>query len=270
MDNASGQKQHLALRVALDTMKDRCILQQKLLGEVEKENQQLRERLQVNATTPPNNTSSGGVAETFQLRLQVSELQRLNGQLNAHIGMVSAENRKLWSRLSQIAKDQSAKLKESDSTLTASDIDVTLQEGGSPRGGLSSQNLIRSKTFTLKTVNSPNNNLRHKQMTAEHYESDMRDISLEDGVAIEVYGDGDVGAKQASANEEVISEVTMGLGYLNVDDTTNSTSNSNQEQDFNTESKKCLENLEAIRSEAKKQQKELNSVFALLESRIGK
>lgn len=256
MDTANGQqKQHLALRVALDTMKDRCFLQQKLLKEVEEENQKLRERLAQNtnssATSIPN--TGGGVAETFQLRLQVSELQRHNGQLQAHIDMVSSENRKLWSRLSQIAKESEA---SDNAAATAS------ANEGSPRcgSGVSNQNLIRSKTFTLKSVNSPNPNIRHKTATVESCESDMRDISLEEGEALEVYSDGD----KARPNDATISEVTMGFGYLNDD-----SSNATQDQDFNAETQKCIDNLAVIRREAMKQQNELNSVFALLESRIG-
>ncbi|XP_061400635.1 protein spindle-F [Musca vetustissima] len=272
MDNVNGQqKQHLALRVALDTMKDRCILQQKLLKEVEEENQKLRERLAQNTNNAASTaTNGGGVAETFQLRLQVSELQRLNGQLQAHINMVSSENRKLWSRLSQIAKESEA----SDNAAAATAASSATE--GSPRGnagggvgGLSNQNLIRSKTFTLKTVNSPNPpNIRHKTATVDNCESDMRDISLEEGEALEVYGDTDCTNKPMSAavNEEGggMSEVTMGFGYLNDD----SNSNATQEQDFNAETKKCIDNLAIMRREAMKQQKELNSVFALLESRI--
>ncbi|XP_073818263.1 C2H2-type zinc binding domain-containing protein spindle-F [Musca autumnalis] len=258
MDNVNGQqKQHLALRVALDTMKDRCILQQKLLKDVEEENQKLRERLTQNANCNTNSNTGGGVAETFQLRLQVSELQRLNEQLQAHINMVSSENRKLWSRLSQIAKES-----ETSDQATASANEGS-PRGGNSGGGLSNQNLIRSKTFTLKSVNSPNPNVRQK--TVESCESDMRDISLEEGEALEVYGDGDCTNKpvMTTANEEAISEVTMGFGYLNDD-----SSSATQEQDFNAETKKCIENLAKMRQEAMKQQKELNSVFALLESRI--
>lgn len=263
--NPSSQKQHLALRVALDTMKDRCILQQKRLTEVEEENQQLRERL---TQQKPNNIvghNGGGVAENFQLRLQVSELQRQNAQLNAHIGMVSAENRKLWSRLSQIAKDQTAKNKDNDCTLIANDVDACAE--GSPRGGVVTvnQNLIRSKTFTQ---HSPNPNLRHKVINADGSTETtvMRDVSLEHDVALEAYPDD--GSKQQMVGDEAVGQVTMGFGYLNVDDA--SAMNSSQEQDFDGEAKKCLEGLQNMRREAVRQQKDLHSVFALLESRLGK
>nr|XP_013097302.1 unnamed protein product [Stomoxys calcitrans] len=276
MDNSGGQKQHLALRVALDTMKDRCILQQKRLTEVEEENQELREHLTHYKHTV--GAAPVGISENVQqLHLQVCELQRKNEKLNAHMEMVSAENRKLWSRLSQIAKDQSSKInKENDNTLTASDIDASTSSGAavaaeaSPRGGVNNQNLIRSKTFTLKTVNSPNQNMRQKLIPAENCgSSDMRDVSLEDGIALEVYDDGDGNAlecanKQPNDNAEAMAEATMAFGYLNVDEANAST----QEQDFNAETKKCIEGLGVMRREAMKQQKELNAVLALLESRI--
>ena len=267
--NNSNQKQQLALRVALDTMKDRCILQQKRLTEMEEENQQLRERLtqntKANGVTATHN--AGGVAENFQLRLQVSELQRQNAQLNAHINMVSAENRKLWQRLSQIAKDQTKTIKDKDSTLTNN---TSSEEVQSPRNasGLANQNLIRSKTFTQ---HSPNPHLRHKLLSADNTAStEMLDISLESSLerdtALEVFSD-ETGRQQSSSdNEATLAQATLGFGYLNVDDS--SSNSSSQEQDFNMEAKKCMEGLQEMRREAMKQQQDLNSVFALLESRI--
>ncbi|KAI8123009.1 Protein spindle-F [Lucilia cuprina] len=268
--NLSNQKQHLALRVALDTMKDRCILQQKRLSELEEENQQLRERLTQNTKTNNSNAShnAGGVAENFQLRLQVSELQRQNVQLNAHINMVSAENRKLWQRLSQMAKDQTKSVKDKDTTLTNSTGGgvVASDDGLSPRSGgngSANQNLIRSKTFTQ---HSPNPNLRHKLLSADNSGScEMLDVSLETDVALEVFGD-ESGRQQSSAgNDAVVNQVAMGFGYLNVEDSSNGSS---QEHDFNIEARKCMEGLQEMRREAMKQQHDLNSVFALLESRI--
>lgn len=266
----SNQKQHLALRVALDTMKDRCILQQKRLSEVEEENQQLLKLVTQNGKTTAGNTShnSGGVAENFQLRLQVSELQRQNAQLNAHINMVSAENRKLWQRLSQMAKDQSKAIKDKDTTLTnSSGVSAGTDEGLSPRtNGSANQNLIRSKTFTQ---HSPNPNLRHKLLSADNVgSSEMLDTSLEADVALEVFGD-DAGNKQIVADQDAsVNQAAVGFGYLNVDDS--STNGSSQEQDFNIEARKCMEGLQELRREAMKQQQDLNNVYALLESRIGK
>ncbi|XP_065354171.1 protein spindle-F [Calliphora vicina] len=268
--NSSNQKQHLALRVALDTMKDRCILQQKRLSELEEENQQLRERLTQNNKSSGNAShNAGGVAENFQLRLQVSELQRQNVQLNAHINMVSAENRKLWQRLSQMAKDQSRTVKDKDSTLTNTSGGggvVASDEGLSPRGGNGSanQNLIRSKTFTQ---HSPNPNLRHKLLSTDNCgSSEMLDVSLEADVALEVFGDESARQQTGADNDTGVAQVAMGFGFLNVDDSASNTSS--QEQDFNIEARKCMEGLQEMRREAMKQQQDLNSVFALLESRI--
>lgn len=265
--NSSHQKQHLALRVALDTMKDRCILQQKRLSEVEEENQQLRER--ATQKTKGNGTAThnaGGVAENFQLRLQVSELQRQNLQLNAHINMVSTENRKLWQRLSQIAKEPNKPVRDADVTLTNISADSPNDEVVSARSVTANQNLIRSKTFTQ---HSPNPNLRHKLLSADNdTANDMLDVSLETDVALEVFA-GDSGKQQFVADtDSSVSHVAMRFGFLNVDDS--SANASTQEQDFNIEARKCMEGLQEMRREALKQQQELNSVFALLESRIGK
>lgn len=265
MDNAtaseSSQKQ-LALRVALDTMKDRCNLQQKRLSEIEDENLELRERLAQAQQQMPNvqNYSTanggGGVGENFQLRMQVSELQRQNAQLNSHINMVSAENRKLWSRLSQLAKDESStKTKDNDQTLTNSQIcadDTSSPRGG---GGCTNQNLIRSKTFTQ---HSPNPNLRHKLIAADGVEN--QDTSLKaNGQATTVMVD-------ANGIDEAVNRAAMAMGYLNVEDS----ATTNQEQDFNVEAKKCMEGLEEMRRAAMKQQQELSCVLELLENTVGK
>uniref|UniRef100_A0A1A9WRP7 Zn-C2H2_12 domain-containing protein n=1 Tax=Glossina brevipalpis TaxID=37001 RepID=A0A1A9WRP7_9MUSC len=262
-ENGQNLASQYALRVALQTMKERCMYQQKRLAEVEDDNQQLRERL--TQTNKPNNNNipttynGGGVAENFQLRLQVSELQRQNEQLNAHINMVSAENRKLWSRLSQMTKEQSTtKLKAQDTILISGDDDETALQRG-----LTAQNLIRSKTFTQ---HSPNPNLRHKLITADSSEIEMLDISLEDE-ALEAHEEveNDIvqqGKQIIAAN--ISPEESVGFGYLNVEVPNIDTA----EHDFNLEAKKCIEGLQDMRREAMKQQQELNTVYSLLQNKI--
>uniref|UniRef100_A0A1B0BMH1 UBZ1-type domain-containing protein n=1 Tax=Glossina palpalis gambiensis TaxID=67801 RepID=A0A1B0BMH1_9MUSC len=249
-----------ALRVALQTMKERCMYQQKRLAEVEDDNQQLRERLtQINKPNSNNLQAynGGGVAENFQLRLQLSELQRQNEQLNAHINMVSAENRKLWSRLSQMTKEQSTtKLKAQDAVLISNDETTAMQTG------LATQNLIRSKTFTQ---HSPNPNLRHKLITADSSDMEMLDISLEEE-ALEAHEVenciGQQGKQIIAAN--ISPEESVGFGYLNVE----VPNVDGGEHDFNLEAKKCIEGLQEMRREAMKQQQELSSVYNFLQNKI--
>ncbi|KAH8367355.1 hypothetical protein KR200_012028 [Drosophila serrata] len=164
--NASSDKMNYALQVALQTIKERCIQLQRRVAGMEEENQRLRE-----ASAMPSSTGNGvaGTGEVISLRAQVSELQRQKEQLEEHIGMVSNENRRLWSRLSQISKDQQQQLAQ--------------QVPSSPdsRANLS-QNLVRSKTFTQ---HSPNPHLRHKMLS-----DGLRDLSLEE-IALDDFGTGD-------------------------------------------------------------------------------
>ncbi|KAH8243314.1 hypothetical protein KR032_006483 [Drosophila birchii] len=164
--NASSDKMNYALQVALQTIKERCIQLQRRVAGMEEENQRLRE---ASAMPPPAGNGVAGTGEVLSLRAQVSELQRQKEQLEEHVSMVSNENRRLWSRLSQISKDQQQQLGQ--------------QVPNSPdsRANLS-QNLVRSKTFTQ---HSPNPHLRHKMLS-----DGLRDLSLEE-IALDDFGAGD-------------------------------------------------------------------------------
>ncbi|KAH8383859.1 hypothetical protein KR009_010937 [Drosophila setifemur] len=160
--SASSDKMNYALQVALQTIKERCIQLQRRVTNMEEENQRLRE-----STTRSGSVSVGvgATGDVLSLRTQVSELQRQKEQLEEHIGMVSNENRRLWSRLSQLSKDQQQPAPPSP------DLRANLN-----------QNLIRSKTFTQ---HSPNPHLRQKMLS-----DGLRDLSLEE-IALDDFGAGD-------------------------------------------------------------------------------
>lgn len=162
--SSSTDKMNYALQVALQTMKERCIQLQRRVSSMEEENQRLRDG---NVATDQGNNDCGGDVET--LRLQVDDLQRQKEQLEDQINMVSNENRRLWSHLSKISKDQSQLPKEDDAA-NSSHIPIG-----------ANQNLIRSKTFTQ---HSPNPHLRQKMIS----EGSLEDITLDDFDASEDLG----------------------------------------------------------------------------------
>ncbi|XP_016973804.2 protein spindle-F [Drosophila rhopaloa] len=157
--NASD-KMNYALQVALQTIKERCIQLQRRVANMEEENQRLRE---VSSRSEGAPSVSGVSGDVLSLRAQVSELQRQKEQLEEHIGMVSNENRRLWSRLSQISKDQQL-------NQVPSSPDSRAQQN---------QNLVRSKTFTQ---HSPNPHLRQKMLS-----DGLKDLSLEE-IALDDFG----------------------------------------------------------------------------------
>lgn len=94
-------------------------------------------------------------SELVQLREQNFELNRQKHQLSVHVEIVAAENRQLWSRLSNLTKTKNDEAKE-------------------PLSPTSHQNLIRSKTFTQ---NNPNPKLREKFKQNEDPEDLVVDVA---------------------------------------------------------------------------------------------
>ncbi|KAH8359948.1 hypothetical protein KR093_009756 [Drosophila rubida] len=227
----TNDKMNYALQVALQTMKERCIQLQRHVSTLEEENQRLREGSTNGSacTNTSNQDKPGDCSDNAKtLRVQVDDLQRQNEQLEDQISMVSNENRKLWSRLSKISKDQT-ELPREEEIGTASQ----MHNGVNASIGCN-QNLIRSKTFTQ---HSPNPHLRQKMVS----ERSLEDIAL---------GDFD-------ASEE--------LGYpyaLQVDDATING------LDSNIDARQCMEGLQDLRREAMKQQQTLNIAFTQLETRF--
>ncbi|XP_023169669.2 protein spindle-F [Drosophila hydei] len=228
----SSDKMNCALQVALQTMKERCIQLQRRVSNMEEENQRLREGTQGSAAVANSNTleNTDSSNDVLSLRSQLHELQRQKEQLEDQISMVSNENRRLWSHLSKISKDQQHEMKDDEVAIPAH-----ARSTGKVSIG-ANQNLIRSKTFTQ---HSPNPHLRQKMKT---------EVSLE----------------EIPLDEFDASEVELGYPCgLNVDDP--STVN---ELDTNVDAKQCMEGLQDLRREAMKQQQELNSALSQLETRI--
>ncbi|KAH8272636.1 hypothetical protein KR044_002498 [Drosophila immigrans] len=221
--SATNIKMNYALQVALQTMKERCVQLQRHVSAIEEENRRLREG------STNGSSERGDCSDNFiSLRAQVDDLQRQKEQLEDQISMVSKENRKLWSRLSKISKDQ-AQLPLGGEIGTASQMH---RSANTSMG--SNQNLIRSKTFTQ---HSPSSHLRQKRIS----DSSLEDITLGD----------------FNADEE--------LGYpygLQLHDATISN------LDANIDARQCMEGLQDLRREAMKQQQILNIAVTQLESRI--
>ncbi|XP_030376105.1 protein spindle-F [Scaptodrosophila lebanonensis] len=226
---SSSEKMNYALQVALQTMKERCIQLQRRVSTMEEENQRLRDGSDSSAEA-----GSGDLTEVRSLRGQVADLQRQKEQLSEQINMVSNENRRLWSRLSQISKEQTQQLQMFTSSFK-DDEAKTVATGAN-------QNLIRSKTFTQ---HSPNPHLRQKMIS-----DGMRDISL-DEIALDDFGTG-------------AGDVELGYPYgLHVENVSGA-----NENDANVDAKSCMEGFQDLRREAMKQQQELSSALTLIETRI--
>ncbi|KAG5671112.1 hypothetical protein PVAND_001326 [Polypedilum vanderplanki] len=165
----------LALNVALQTIKERCVHLQKRLYTLESENSQLRLNT-INSNSDKRHESrrdNSLVSELEELRAKNAELNLQKNQLTENLSMISTENRKLWQRLSHLTKenvDEAALLKGN-----CNDSGEKEEEQGGVTG--KHANLIRSKTFTQ---NSPHQLLREK-IAGNHIgpiDGDLEDISL--------------------------------------------------------------------------------------------
>lgn len=241
---------YIALHVALQTMKERCLSLQDRLNTVEDQNFELRRK---NGVDRPHHTQNmDGRTETDQLREQVAELTREKFQLTEHIGMVATENRQLWIRLSKLTKDNQTlgiSLKKIKSTI-----------GSSATGG--HQNLIRSKTFTQ---NTPNPLLRQRMMqemvaagndAADSDALSLEEISLEDG-------DQHVALNEPHQpnREHSTRNTTLYFGYLNDESISTVLMN---------DTKRGLDIMVDIKKELLRQQSDLKVALSGLRQRKGK
>lgn len=94
---------HYALKLALQTMKERCQKLQKRLTCLEDENLQLR----IERHSIPALVKKEPKTELSVLQKEVEELNRQKSLLSHHIYMVAMENKNLWERLSKITEDNS-------------------------------------------------------------------------------------------------------------------------------------------------------------------
>lgn len=152
----------LALNLALQTIKERCVHLQKRLHALESENSRLRLNTLNNDKKNDSHVDSS-LSEIEELRTKNADLTLQKNQLSENLTMISTENRKLWKRLSQLTKDS---IDENQMNETS---ETTKLHG--------SQNLIRSKTFTQ---NSPHQLLKEKLVGHQvgPDENDLEDISL--------------------------------------------------------------------------------------------
>lgn len=164
---SASDKMNCALQVALQTMKERCIQLQRRVSSMEEENRRVRDGSTYSNASNQGLNQTEGNSDVLSLRAQVDDLQRQKEQLEDQINMVSDENRRLWSRLSKISKDQAQLTKEDDLMFTSHNTrGVSVANGSSS----ANQNLIRSKTFTQ---HSPNPLLRQKVMTESSTDTDF-------------------------------------------------------------------------------------------------
>lgn len=222
----------LALRVALRTMKDRCVLLQQKLSVLEEENEFLRSRLETNQHEGMHDVTlqiktARNDNELENLRSQVSELNKQNIQLMEYIHTVSNENKKLWSRLSVITKKQEIE-------------------------GFDNYHLIPWPTS--------NGHASNKYKLYEHSGEEEKDNILENCFIF----DSENIQNTTCNNEEHNSDSLMNAyekkhEIFNIDA---------PENDFNIEAKKCIQGLKEIRLEVMRQQLDVSSSISSLENRL--
>lgn len=122
-----------ANRIALQTMKERCYWLQNRLTSVEKENVQLS----IQCSKSKNNNSSSNTMDS--LNASIAQLTKEKSHLAHHIFIVACENKKLWSRLSQLTKTDSID-KGKRNSKADSDATETVE--------FTAPTLTRSQTFT--------------------------------------------------------------------------------------------------------------------------
>lgn len=151
----------LALNVALQTIKERCVHLQKRLYALESENSRLRLNSVSNSDKSNESRKDNSlISELETLRAKNAELTLQKSQLTENLSMISTENRKLWKRLSHLTKEN------------ITEADITKDDSAKHA------NLIRSKTFTQ---NSPHQLLREKiagKNIGPDADDDLEDISL--------------------------------------------------------------------------------------------
>lgn len=155
----------LALNLALQTIKERCVHLQKRLFALESENSRLRLNTLNSDKRNESQVDNSSITEIEELRVKNAELTLQKNQLTENLSMISTENRKLWKRLSQLTKESSGE----ESPAADSPEHPTTKAH-------SSQNLIRSKTFTQ---NSPHQLLKEKLVDHQVGPDDeLEDVSL--------------------------------------------------------------------------------------------
>lgn len=149
----------LALNLALQTIKERCVHLQKRLSSLELENS----RLKLNSANSDKDNENGSLSEIETLKAKNAELSLQKGQLTENLTMISNENRKLWRRLSQLTKEE---IGEDVQSRDANDEATSKNQA---------TNLLRSKTFTQ---NSPHQLLKERLVGQVVGPEELEDISL--------------------------------------------------------------------------------------------
>jgi len=199
LQNSELLSNTLALNVALQTIKERCVHLQKRLFALESENSRLRlNSINNGGDNDVNHHHDSEKSEIKVLREKNAELTLQKDQLTENLSMISTENRKLWKRLSQLTKEHPEELQDDS-------------QDSSP----SKANLIRSKTFTQ---NSPHQLLKEKLVGHQvgPDPDDLEDVSLinDCGFAADKIGVFNGTAAESNEVESVDVESRVCIDYL--------------------------------------------------------
>lgn len=123
-------KSQLAVKVAVEVLKERCRQFQERIGNLEKENVILRTR----GDRFVERKQNGQELEVEDLRRRIIELTEQKSHLKKNVSIVTDENRRLWSKLTEL--------------VCASGGSDNVVECGKKQATSARNALIRSKTFT--------------------------------------------------------------------------------------------------------------------------
>lgn len=160
---------HYALKVALQTMKERCQRLQQRLGVVEEENHSLRIENRKRKSdsscaigADELNNGPGDLEHRIDcLEEKVATLTRQKSQLTHHLFMVATENRQLWNRLSHLTQaneNLGSHLSKISSTLSRhhSASSITVPKSLSPTSSLLHSSELNVSSDTVLTKENSN------------------------------------------------------------------------------------------------------------------
>lgn len=162
MDETAGAQ--YALQVAFQTLNERCQQYEQRIAVLQEENISLRTRQM------KDESASNSLSEIDSLKRQITELTLQKLHLKENVRIVSAENKQLWSRLSELTetnKSLSLQLTKINDTLTQHN---SKQHPHFP--------VIRSKTFTIDESNSKKLQQKNLKEENDKISLELEDISL--------------------------------------------------------------------------------------------
>lgn len=225
-----------ALKIAFNTLSERCMIFQQRISALEEENINLR------ILCNKNDPQKSSLSELDLLKQELTTLNEQNNQLRNKIRIVSLENQQLWANLGKLAhanKNLGAHLNKINDSLSQH-----VKQSHMP--------LIRSKTFTQDSPQTKRLQKDVKDKENEKLSLELEDISLKLADSMHKAKKEFDSLFQEIADIQITDQIiskSLGFSY---DDETDSTIE---------ELKIILDDLESVKNEAEKQNKILHGTL---------